>query len=204
MNKKELSEKQWEILNYIKSYILEHGYPPVVREICEEVHLKSTSSVKRHLDILEEAGYIRKNSSKFRSIELADDEINPLRAEVRNIPMVGEVAAGSPILAEQNITGYFPFLSEELPSGDLFLLSVRGESMIQAGIFDGDRILVRQTSTASNGDIVVALVDDSATVKTFYKEKDCFRLQPENDAMDPIYVTELTILGVVVGLFRFM
>lgn len=199
-----ISKKQTEILEYIKEQIIQKGYPPVVREICAAVSLKSTSSVHSHLETLEKNGYIRRDPTKPRAIEIVDDEFNLTRREMRNIPVIGQVAAGQPIFAEQNISGYFPVLSEDLPSGDLFMLDVRGESMINIGIFDGDKIIVQQTSTASNGDVVVALVEDSATVKTYYRERDRYRLQPENDNMDPIYVDEVIILGKVVGLFRIM
>ncbi len=199
-----ISKKQTEILEYIKEQILQKGYPPAVREICAAVSLKSTSSVHSHLETLEKNGYIRRDPTKPRAIEIVDDEFNLTRREMRNIPVIGQVAAGQPIFAEQNISGYFPVLSEDLPSGDLFMLDVRGESMINIGIFDGDKIIVQQTSTASNGDVVVALVEDSATVKTYYRERDRYRLQPENDNMDPIYVDEVIILGKVVGLFRIM
>ena len=199
-----ISKKQTEILEYIKEQIIQKGYPPAVREICAAVSLKSTSSVHSHLETLEKNGYIRRDPTKPRAIEIVDDEFNLTRREMRNIPVIGQVAAGQPIFAEQNISGYFPVLSEDLPSGDLFMLDVRGESMINIGIFDGDKIIVQQTSTASNGDVVVALVEDSATVKTYYRERDRYRLQPENDNMDPIYVEEVIILGKVVGLFRIM
>lgn len=197
-----ISKKQEEILQYIKSQIIEKGYPPAVREICSAVNLKSTSSVHSHLETLEKNGYIRRDPTKPRAIEIVDDEFNMSRREMRNIPMIGQVAAGQPIFAEQNIAGYFPLLSSELPSGNLFMLDVRGESMINIGIYDGDKVIVQQTPTAKNGDIVVALVEDSATVKTYYKEADRYRLQPENDNMEPIYVDEVIILGKVVGLFR--
>ena len=199
-----ISKKQTEILEYIKEQIIQKGYPPAVREICAAVSLKSTSSVHSHLETLEKNGYIRRDPTKPRAIEIVDDEFNLTRREMRNIPVIGQVAAGQPIFAEQNISGYFPVLSEDLPSGDLFMLDVRGESMINIGIFDGDKIIVQQTSTASNGDVVVALVEDSATVKTYYRERDRYRLQPENDNMGPIYVDEVIILGKVVGLFRIM
>ncbi len=199
-----ISKKQTEILEYIKEQIIQKGYPPAVREICAAVSLKSTSSVHSHLETLEKNGYIRRDPTKPRAIEIVDDEFNLTRREMRNIPVIGQVAAGQPIFAEQNISGYFPVLSEDLPSGDLFMLDVRGESMINIGIFDGDKIIVQQTSTASNGDVVVALMEDSATVKTYYRERDRYRLQPENDNMDPIYVDEVIILGKVVGLFRIM
>lgn len=197
-----ISAKQSEILEYIKEEILNKGYPPAVREICNAVHLKSTSSVHSHLETLEKNGYIRRDPTKPRAIEIVDDTFNITRKEMRNIPIIGEVAAGQPIFAEQNISGYFPILADELPSGNLFILNVRGESMINIGIHDGDKVIVREASTAKNGDIVVALVDDSATVKTYYKEDGRYRLQPENDTMDPIYVDHVQILGNVVGLFR--
>lgn len=204
MEKGKISAKQQEILEYIKNQILDHGYPPAVREICAAVNLKSTSSVHSHLATLEKNGYIRRDPTKPRAIEIVDDEFNLTRRELRNIPIIGEVAAGRPILAEQNIAGYFPVSSDDLPSGELFVLKVRGESMINVGIYDGDQIFVQQTPVARNGDIVVALVEDSATVKTYYKEEGRYRLQPENDTMDPIYVDEVVILGKVVGLFRRM
>ena len=198
-----ISAKQSEILQYIKDEIINRGYPPTVRDICEAVNLKSTSSVHSHLETLEKNGYIRRDPTKPRAIEIVDDEFNLTRKEMRNIPIIGQVAAGQPILAEENIQGYFPILSEELPTGDLFILKVRGESMINAGILDGDNIIVKQQSTAKNGDmVVVALVDDSATVKTYYKENGHYRLQPENDTMDPIIVEEVLILGHVIGVFR--
>lgn len=203
MGKGKISAKQSEILEYIKGEILRKGYPPAVREICAAVNLKSTSSVHSHLETLEKNGYIRRDPTKPRAIEIIDDEFNLSRREIRNIPMLGHVAAGQPLFAEQNIQSYFPVLSDHLPSGDLFMLDVRGESMINIGIYDGDKIIVQQTSTAHDGDIVVALVEDSATVKTYYKENGRYRLQPENDTMEPIYVENVIILGKVVGLFRF-
>lgn len=199
-----ISAKQSEILEYIKEQILTKGYPPAVREICSAVNLKSTSSVHSHLETLEKNGYIRRDPTKPRAIEIVDDNFNLTRKEMRNIPIVGTVAAGQPIFAEENISGYFPLLADELPAGDLFILNVRGESMINVGIYDGDKVIVRQSPTAKNGDIVVALVEDSATVKTYYKEEGRYRLQPENDTMDPIYVDEVVVLGIVVGLFRLM
>ena len=203
MGRDTISKKQTEILEYIKNQILDKGYPPAVREICAAVHLKSTSSVHSHLETLEKLGYIRRDPTKPRAIEIVDDEFNLSRRELRNIPLLGNVAAGQPLFAEQNIESYFPMLSDELPDGNLFMLNVRGESMINAGIFDGDKIIVQQTETAKNGDIVVALVEEAATVKTYYKENGRFRLQPENHTMEPIYVNEVIILGKVVGLFRF-
>lgn len=202
MGKGKITPKQQEILDYIKQEILDRGYPPAVREICNAVHLKSTSSVHSHLESLEKNGYIRRDPSKPRAIEIVDDEFNLSRREIINVPLLGQVAAGEPIFAEQNIEGYFPLLSEDMPSGEAFMLKVRGESMINIGIYDGDQIIVQKQNTASNGDLVVALVEDSATVKTFYKENGHYRLQPENDTMDPIIVDQVDILGKVTGLFR--
>ena len=199
-----LSAKQEEIYNVIKDSILNKGYPPSVREIGELVGLKSTSSVHAHLNSLEKKGFIKKDPTKPRTIEITDDTFNLTRREVVNVPMVGTVAAGMPILATENITDYFPIPSEFLPNTDIFMLRVKGESMINVGIHDGDQIIVSKQNTAKNGDIIVALVEDSATVKTFYKEKNFYRLQPENDSMEPILVKEVTILGKVIGLFRFM
>lgn len=198
-----ISDKQKEILEYIKSEILNRGYPPSVRDICEAVHLKSTSSVHSHLETLEKNGYIRRDPTKPRAIEIIDDTFNLSRREVVNVPLIGHVAAGEPLLAVENVETYFPIPAEYMPNNETFMLKVKGESMINAGIFDGDNILVRRQSTASDGDMVVALVDDSATVKTFYKEQDHYRLQPENDNMDPIIVEDCAILGKVFGVFRF-
>ena len=198
-----ISKKQQEILEYIKNQILQRGFPPAVREICEAVNLKSTSSVHSHLETLEKYGYIRRDPTKPRAIEILDDNFNLTRREMVNVPIVGQVAAGEPILAQQNIENYFPIPVEFMPNRQTFLLKVKGESMINAGILDGDMVLVEETPAASNGDMVVAMVDDGATVKTFYKEEGIFRLQPENDFMDPIIVKEVTILGKVIGVFRF-
>lgn len=197
-----ISAKQQEILNFIKSEILQKGYPPSVRDICGAVHLKSTSSVHSHLESLEKNGYIRRNPSRPRAIEVIDDTFHISRKEIVNIPIIGTVAAGQPILALENIEGYFPIPNECLPSGECFMLKVKGDSMINAGIFDGDQILVQQQNTADNGDKVVALLDDSATVKTFYKENGHYRLQAENDTMQPIVVDDVSILGKVFGVLR--
>ncbi len=197
-----ISAKQREILEYLKSQILSKGYPPAVREICEAVKLKSTSSVHSHLETLEKNGYIRRDPSKPRAIEIIDDIFNLTRRETVNVPIVGTITAGQPILAVESIEGYFPIPTEYIPNEETFMLKVKGHSMINVGIFDGDKILVQKQSTASNGDIIVALIDDSVTVKTFYKENGYYRLQPENDTMDPIIVTDLNILGKVIGLFR--
>ena len=192
-----ITPKQQEILDYIKNEILNRGFPPAVREICEAVNLKSTSSVHSHLEALEKNGYIRRDATKPRAIEIIDDNFNLVRREVVNVPIIGTVAAGQPLLAVENIEGYFPIPAEFMPNSQSFLLKVKGESMINAGIFDGDQVLVKQQSTAEDGDIVVALIDDGATVKTFH------RLQPENDTMEPILVHEgLQILGKVFGVFR--
>ena len=199
-----ITTKQKEILEYIKNTILSKGYPPAVREICEAVGLRSTSSVHAHLETLEKNGYIRRNPSKPRCIEIVDDSFNLARREIVNVPVIGTVAAGQPILAVENVDNYFPIPAEYMPSGEVFMLVVKGESMINIGIFDGDKVLVLKQNTASNGDVVVALVDDSATVKTFYKEDGYYRLQPENDTMEPIIVNDVKILGKVIGLFRMM
>ena len=198
-----ISTKQQEILDYIKDEILKKGYPPTVREICETVSLKSTSSVHSHLETLEKNGYIRRDPTKPRAIEVCDDSFQMVRTETVSLPVVGNVAAGQPILAEENVEEYFPVPADVVPKGESFILNVHGESMINAGIFDGDRVFVNCCSTASNGEIVVALIDDSATVKTFYKEDGHIRLQPENDSMDPIIVEDCQILGKVFGVFRF-
>lgn len=197
-----ISKKQQEILDYIKSQILERGFPPAVREICEAVHLKSTSSVHSHLETLEKNGYIRRDPTKPRAIEILDDTFNLTRREMTNVPLIGYVAAGEPLLAQEHIENYFPIPAEMLPNKQTFLLKVKGESMINAGILDGDMVLVKEEHTASNGDMVVALIEDGATVKTFYKEDNCIRLQPENDNMDPILVRDVSILGHVIGVFR--
>ena len=199
-----ISAKQQEILEYIKENILKKGYPPSVREICEAVSLKSTSSVHSHLETLEKNGYIRRDPTKPRTIEIVDDSFNLTRREVVNVPLIGSVAAGQPILAEENIENYFPIPVEFLPNESIFMLRVKGESMINAGIFDGDQVLVKQQNTARNGEIVVALLEDSATVKRFYKENGYYRLQPENDAMEPILTDHVEILGTVIGLIRLM
>jgi len=199
-----ISTKQKEILEYIKSQILEKGFPPAVRDICEAVNLKSTSSVHSHLETLEKNGYIRRDPTKPRAIEILDDSFNFTRREMVNVPMVGRVAAGEPLLAEQNVENYFPIPMEFMPNAQTFMLTVKGESMVNAGIFDGDMVLVEQRNYARNGEMIVALVDDGATVKTFYKEEGVIRLQPENDFMDPIIVPDCQILGKVIGVFRFM
>ncbi len=199
-----ISAKQQEILDYIKEEILKRGYPPAVREICEAVNLRSTSSVHSHLETLEKNGYIRRDPTKPRAIEICDDNFQMVRTEMVSLPVVGQVAAGTPILAEENIDRYFPVPAELVPQGESFVLKVKGDSMINVGIFSGDQIFVNACNTAHNGDTVVALIDDSATVKTFYKEDGHIRLQPENDTMDPIIVDDCQILGKVFGVFRVM
>ena len=202
MSKEKISAKQQEILEYIKAQTLAKGYPPTVSDICEAVQLKSTASVHAHLETLEERGYIRRDPTKPRAIEIIDDDFALTRREYAQIPVVGRVAAGEPLLAEQNIQDYFPIPADMLPNDQIFMLQVKGDSMINAGIFDGDKVIVRQTSTARNGDMVVALIEDGATVKTFYHEGDHIRLQPENDDYDPIIVKDVAILGEVIGVFR--
>ncbi|RRF96990.1 MAG: transcriptional repressor LexA [Lachnospiraceae bacterium] len=197
-----ITEKQKQILEFIKNEILTKGYPPSVREICEAVNLRSTSSVFSHLNSLEKNGYIRRDPTKPRAIEILDDNFNMTRREMTSIPVIGTVAAGQPLLAVSNIESYFPIPSEFVPNKESFMLRVKGESMINAGILNGDIIMVERCSTAENGEMVVALVDDSATVKTFYKEDGHIRLQPENDTMDPIIVPDCKILGKVFGVLR--
>ena len=202
-----ISKKQSEILEYIKNEILNRGFPPSVREICEAVNLKSTSSVHSHLETLEKNGYIRRDPTKPRAIEIVDDNFNLIRRETVNVPIIGKVAAGQPLLAVENVEGYFPIPSEYMPNNKTFMLVVQGDSMVNAGIFNGDYVVVEQQPTAENGQKVVALIDDSATVKTFYKEDGHIRLQPENDSMEPIIVEPdqpFQILGKVIGVFRFM
>lgn len=174
-----------------------------MRDICEAVNLRSTSSVHAHLETLEKNGYIRRDPTKPRAIEILDDTFNLTRREITNVPLIGRVAAGEPLLAQENIENYFPIPVEHLPNNSTFLLTVKGESMINVGILDGDMVLVEEKHSANNGEMVVALIEDGATVKTFYKEEGIIRLQPENDYMDPIIVKDVTILGKVIGVMRF-
>ena len=197
-----ITAKQREILEFIKREILQRGYPPAVRDICEAVSLKSTSSVHSHLETLEKNGYIRRDPTKPRAIEILEDDFNLTRRELVNVPIVGSVAAGSPILAVENIEGYFPLPIEMMPNKQCFILHVKGSSMINMGILDGDSVIVEQNSSAENGDVVVSMLDDSATVKRFYKEDGHYRLQPENDFMEPIIADEVDVLGKVIGLVR--
>ncbi len=203
MNSKALTSRQQEIYDFLKQQILERGYPPSVREICEAVHLKSTSSVFAQLERLENKGYIKRDPSKPRAIEICDSSFQSIRTETASIPVVGTVAAGQPILATQNIDSYFPIPLERVPSGQAFVLKVKGDSMVNIGIMNGDYVMVESCNEARNGDLVVALVDDSATVKNFYKEDGHIRLQPQNDSMEPIIVDDCTILGKVFGVYRF-
>ena len=205
-----LNTNEQKILDFIKKQIKENGYPPSVREICSAVGLKSTSSVHLYLNRLAEKGAISKTGLKTRALKVVDEETTPdtkiADSNVLSIPLVGNVAAGAPILAEQNIEEYFSipssFLSKAALSSNTYMLKVKGESMINVGIYDGDYIIISKQNTAINGEIVVALIENEATVKTFYKEKDHIRLQPENDTMAPIIVKDVQILGKVVGLFR--
>lgn len=208
MNKDyKLSLNQEKILNSIRSHIKKHGYSPAVRDICQDTGIKSTSTVHLHLNNLEKKGYIRRDPTKSRAIELIEEFDSSNTSDASNtamIPVVGNVAAGSPILAEQNILSYFPIPEDRLPANPVFMLNVKGDSMINAGILNGDYILVECQKTAYDGEIVVALIDDSATVKTFYKENNHIRLQPENDLLSPIIVKDVEILGKVIGVFRFI
>jgi len=197
-----ITEKQKKVLEFIKKELKAKGYPPSVREICNGVGIKSTSTAHAYLERLEKNGYIRRDPTKPRAIEILDDTTYLSKKEIVNIPVVGQVTAGKPILAVENIEDTFPLPAHLLPNGDVFMLSVKGDSMIEAGIFDGDYVIVKQQSYADNGDIVVALIDYEATVKAFYKEKDHIRLQPRNPYMAPIIVDNVIILGKVVGVFR--
>jgi repressor LexA len=208
-----LSDRQQHILDFLKEFTLRNGYPPSVREIGEAVGLSSSSTVHSHLGALENKGYIRRDPSSARALTvIADDDEKSASAEfegtprlprnVVELPVVGRVAAGAPILADQNIEESFMLPTQIVGDSSSFLLTVRGESMIEAGILDGDYVVVKEQPTANNGEIVVALIEDEATVKTFYKEPDRIRLQPENNTMEPIYVRDVTILGKVIALLR--
>lgn len=202
MGKKDISEKQRSILEFIKSELYAKGYPPSVREICEAVNLKSTSTVHGHLERLGKKGYIRRDPTKPRAIEVLDNSPLSIAREMVEVPIVGKVTAGQPILAVENVEDTFPLPIEFVSGDNPFILAIRGDSMIEAGILDGDYVVVRQQSVANNGDIIVALIEDEATVKTFYKEKDHIRLQPENQLMEPIIVNDVAILGRITGVFR--
>lgn len=197
-----LTDKQAQILAYIKTALKTKGYPPSVREIAQAVALKSTSSVHMHLNALEKKGFIRRDPSKQRAIEVLDEKIDWLLDHVTPVPLIGRVSAGNPILAVEQIEDFFPLPQSLTRNEEVYMLEVKGESMINAGIFDGDSLIVRKQSFAQNGDIVVALLEDEVTVKRFLKREGHYILQPENDTMSPIHVTELQILGKVIGLFR--
>lgn len=197
----EIKDKQTEIYEFLKLYTENKGYPPSVREICEAVSLKSTSTVHGHLKRLEKKGLIKRDATKPRALEIV--ELNGPKKEMINVPIVGKITAGLPILATENIEDTFPIPLEYIKHNrELFMLKVSGESMINKGINNGDFAIIEQGDSAENGEIVVALIDNEATIKTFYKEKDYIRLQPENDTMDPIIVHNCSILGKLVGLYR--
>lgn len=197
-----LSSKQQLILDFLKKEIKQNGYPPTVREICDAVGLSSTSTVHAHLETLERKGYIRRSPTKNRSTEILEEDFYGNAREQVNVPIVGQVAAGVPILAEENIEDTFPIPIDYVKNDSCFMLHVKGDSMVEEGILDGDLVLVRQQQTATNGDIVIAMLDDSATVKTFYRENGHIRLQPANKAFSPIIVRDCEILGKVIGLYR--
>lgn len=201
---KKLSQRQLDILNFIKQEVREKGYPPSVREIAEAVGLASSSTVHGHLERLQQKGLIRRDPTKPRAIEILDDkEFNTPKKETVNVPIVGKVTAGQPITAIENVQDFVPLPQNLVHNDDVFMLVVEGESMIEAGILDGDYVIVRKQPNAENGDIVVAMTkDNEATVKRFFKEKEFFRLQPENPTMEPIILKEVSILGKVIGLFR--
>lgn len=202
-SKTKLSAREEEILNLLRQGIMENGYPPTVREICAMTGLKSTATVHGYLEKLEKKGYIKKAEDKPRAITIINHEDYYADAvEAVLVPLVGEVAAGSPILATENIETSYPLPKEMVKESDCFLLRIRGESMIEAGILPGDLVLVRRQNAADNGDIVVALIEDEATVKRFFKEKNQVRLQPENSIMEPIFTKDVNILGKVIGLLR--
>ena len=200
-----LSDKQVKILQFIKDELTLKGYPPSIREICKAVGLSSTSSVHAHLNTLEEKGYIKKGTNKRRALELIDvDDIcsDMPKKEIINLPIIGTITAGSPILAVENIDDTLPISIDFVGNKESYVLKVKGESMIEAGILHGDLVIVNSQHNAKNGDIVVALIGEEATVKTFYKEKDHIRLQPQNSSMDPILIKEPYILGVVKAVVR--
>ena len=196
----ELKDKQLLIYEFLKDFTSQKGYPPTVREICKAVGLKSTSSVHGHLKHLEKEGLIKRDPTKPRALEIVDSVV---KKEMINVPIIGRVTAGLPILANENIEDSFPLpLDYVKHNNDLFMLKISGSSMIKAGILDGDFAIIERTQTASNGDKIVALIENEATLKTFYRENDHIRLQPENDKMNPIIVDHCVILGKLVGLFR--
>jgi len=197
----DVKDKQSEIYEFLKTYTGNKGYPPSVREICEAVSLRSTSTVHVHLKRLEKKGMIKRDPSKPRALEIA--ELSAPKKEMINIPIIGKITAGLPILATENIEDTFPIPLDYIKHDkELFMLRVSGQSMVNVGIRDNDLAIIESSQDAINGDIVVALIDDSATIKTFFKEKNHIRLQPENDTMDPILVDDCKILGKLVGIFR--
>ena len=202
MAKAALTAKQQLILDFLKAEIRQNGYPPTVREICDAVGLSSTSTVHAHLETLERKGFIRRSPAKNRSTEILEEDFYANTRELVNVPIVGRVAAGVPILAEENIEDTFPIPIDYVKNDTCFMLHVKGESMIDEGIFDGDLVLVRQQQDAADGDIVIALLDDSATVKTFYRDGEFIRLDPANQEFEPILTQECDILGKVIGLYR--
>ncbi len=207
MDHSKVTEKQMKVLEYVKEQIKKNGYAPSVREICQALGFKSTSTVHGYLTRLQKKGYIKKAALKPRTLRVADDELDNQTSlytskEMVNVPIVGKVAAGLPILAVENVEDTFPLPIDFVGNSEAFMLKVRGDSMIEAGILDGDLVLVRKQSVAQNGDIVVALIEDEATIKTFYKEKNHIRLQPQNSFMQPIIVPTCSILGIVSGVFR--
>ncbi|MHB1419873.1 MAG: transcriptional repressor LexA [Bacillota bacterium] len=197
-----ITDRQRSILDYIKKEIRYRGYPPSVREIGEAVGLSSSSTVHGHLEQLERKGYIRRDPTKPRAIEVLGEQNSAFYKEIIHVPIVGRVTAGQPILAEENIEDTFPLPQDFVQASDVFMLTVSGDSMINAGIMNGDYVLVRQQNTATNGDIIVALLENEATVKRFFREKDHIRLQPENEAMEPILTKNVSVLGKVIGVFR--
>lgn len=202
-----LTKKQQQVYDFLENYTRTEGYPPSIREMCKGLGVKSTSTIHGHLSKLEEKGFIKRESTKNRAITMAKaflPKMPEFDTNFASIPVIGRVTAGTPILAVENIEDYFPIPTNHLSSGDHFLLRVQGDSMMNAGILDNDYVLVRKTEQADNGEYIVALIDDSATVKTFYKEKDHIRLQPENPNYDPITGTDIQVIGKVKGVFRFL
>lgn len=202
----DLNQRELEILFFIKRFIESKSYPPTVREICSGCNIKSTSTVYYALEKLETTNYIRKDASKTRALEIVpqDDDILMLKKKTVDVPILGRVTAGAPILAVQNIEDTMPLPVDFVSNKELFILKVKGESMINAGICDGDYVIIEKANSARNGEKVLALIDEEATIKTFYKEKDRYRLQPENDNMEPFYFDKVYILGKIVGLYRKM
>lgn len=194
--------KEEQLVSFIKECIDNNGYPPTVREMCRAINVNSTSTVAYYIDKLVDDGILKRNPNKNRALEIVGNVTSRDNGEFTQIPLVGNIAAGVPIMAVENVEEYFMFTPNLFKGEGLFMLTVCGDSMINAGIYNGDKIVIRQQATADNGEIVAAMIDGSATVKRFYKEEGRFRLQPENDAMEPIYTTEVSILGKVVGLLR--